>query len=51
MAELTTLKKSQSAHRNAVNKLISKASDVMGNKLDNNGRLDLEVLLREIEVK
>ena len=44
MAELTKLRKSRSAHRNAVNKLVGKANDAMRSDFNDDIRLDLEVL-------
>ena len=51
MAELTKLKKSRSAHRNAANKLVNKVTELMKEAINDDVRLDIEVLLRTLRSK
>ena len=51
MTDLSKRRKSRSAHRNAANKLVTKADDAMKEAYSDDQRLDVEVLLRTIKAK
>ena len=51
MTEVSKLKKSRSANKNAVNRLVAQAEDKMQNEYNEDIRLDVEVLLRSIKAK
>ena len=51
MTELTRLKKSRSANKNAVNRVVKQAIDKMNGDYNEDTRLDVEVYLRTIKAK
>ena len=51
MTDVSRLKKSRSANKNATNALVNKAGDVMKEPYNDEVRLDLEVLLKTIRAK